>query len=277
MIKDTAYNLEVRLQRVEASLSTDSTSVDTNIDLEDEKDVTSQCLRVCENAQSYLESLQHSQASLRRETATPAGTVESQFEAELITNRALMESRTNLIQTISRLQERLTSIISTEGAEHDLEASRLREDINISKQCLEVCQMATSQVHHHRKVHTVGEVCADDDSDQVVVTTIADLFDVRKVLAKNRSAQLVGSMAEETLQQISRDRYSSRFGAATGDLGHVHTDIATPSSSFGVLEGSTQRLDPVTKRRQPPRTETTHDSPSPNEARKRAAEGGGGI
>ncbi len=277
MIKDTTYNLEVRLQRVEASFNTDSTSADTNIDLEDEKEVTSQCLRVCENAQSYLESLQHSHASLRREANTPAGTVRSLFEAELIMTRTLMESRGNILQTISRLQERLASVTSTEGAERELETSRLREDISISKQCLEVCQMATDQVHHHRKIHTVGEVRADDDSDQMVVTTIADLFDVGKVLAKSRTAQLVGSMAEETLQQVSRDRYGSRFGAVTGDFGHVQTGIAAPSSNLGVREGSTQRPDPVTKRRQTPSAETTHDSPSPNEARKRAAEGEGGI
>ncbi len=259
MIKDTTYNLEVRLQRVETSLSTDSTSADADIDLEDEKEVTSQCLRVCENAQSYLETLQNGRASLRREATTPTGVVQSQFEAELIMTRTLMESRSNFIQTISRLQERLVTITSTEGAERELETSRLREDISISKQCLEVCQMATDQVHHHRKIHSVGEVRADDDSDQVVVTTIADLFDVGKVLAKNRSAQLVGSMTEETLQQVSRDRYSSRFGAVTGAF------------------GSTQRPDPVTKRRQTASAETRHNSPFPNEARKRATDGEGGI
>jgi hypothetical protein len=277
MIKDTTYDLEVRLQRVEASLSTVSTGADTNIDLEDEKAVTSQCLRVCENAQSYLKSLQHSQAPLRQEATTPEGTIQSQFEAEVLMDRAFTETRRHFIQAISPIRERLASIISTEGAERELEKSRLREDIDLSKQCLEVCQMATDQVHHHRKIHTIGDAQADHDSDQVVVTTIADLFDVRKAIAKNRSAQLVGSMDGETLRQISRDRYSSRFGAVTGDLGQGQTGIASLSSNIGVREGSTQRPDPATKRKRTPSAETTHDSPSPNEARKRAAEGEGSI
>ncbi len=277
MIKDTTYDLEVRLQRVEASFSTVSTGADTNIDLEDEKAVTSQCLRVCENAQSYLESLQNSQASMRREATTPAGTVQSQFEAEILMDRAFTETRRNLVQAMSPIRERLASIISTEGAEREHEKSRLREDIDLSKQCLEVCQMATDQVHHHRKIHIIGEAQVNDDSDQVVVTTIADLFDVRKAVAKNRSTQLVGSMDGETLRQVSKDRYSSRFGAVTGDLGQGQPGIASLSANLGVREGSTQRPDQAMKRRWTPSAEATHDNPSPNEARKRAVEGEGGI
>ncbi|KAL2133701.1 hypothetical protein VTI74DRAFT_1877 [Chaetomium olivicolor] len=278
MIKDTAYNLEVRLQRVEAFLATDSPSADTSIDLQDEREVTRICLRICQDAQSYLQSLQDRQASLRREaTPGPAGAVQSQFDAELMMTQTLNESRSMFIKTMDHLQERLAIVTSTEGAERERQMSRLLEDISASKKCLEVCQMATDQVHHHRKIHTIGEVIADDDTDQVVVTTLADLFDVRKVLAKNRSAQLVGSMADETLQKVSRDRYSSRFGAVTGQPGHVQTDTTPPSSHPGVREGSTRRPDPVTKHRQPASAEMTHGSPSPNEARKRAAEGEGGI
>ncbi|KAK4247374.1 hypothetical protein C7999DRAFT_14611 [Corynascus novoguineensis] len=278
MIKDTAYDLQVRLQRIEASLGAESTSSDTNIDLQDEREVTRQCLRICQDAQSYLKSLQDGQAFRKREVASSsAGTVQSQFEAELVMNEAINESRRNLIRTITQLQERLTYVTLNEGAERERQVSRLREDISISKQCLELCQIATDQVHHHRKIHTIGEVAADDDTDQVVITTLADLFDVRKVLAKNRSAQLVGSMTDETLQKVSRDRYSSRFGAVTGDLGHVRTDTAVPASDNGVRERSTRRPDPVTRQRQPASAEMRYSSPSPNEARKRAGEGEGDI
>lgn len=278
MIKDTAYNLEIRLQRVEESLSTDSTSAGTSVDLQDEREVTRQCLRICQDAQSYLKSLQDGQAFLSREaTSGRANTIQSEFDAELLTTQTLNESRRKFIQTISHLQERLASATANQGAERDHQMAQLREDISISKQCLEVCQTATVQVHHHRKIYTVGEVAANDDTDQVVVTTLADLFDVRKVLANNRSAQLVGSMAEETLQQVSKDRYSSRFGAVTGDPGHLQTNIVAPSSNLGIREGSRRRPDPATNHRQPASAEMTRGSRSPNEARKRAAEGEGGI
>lgn len=280
MIKDTAYNLEVHLNRVETSLSANNSSTDASIDLLDEIDVTRQCLRICEDAQSYLKSLQDRQAQTlpRREVTTNASdVVQGVFEAELTTTRALNESRTKFMQLISHFQERLASVTASDGAERERQMSQLREDINISKQCLEVCQMAIDQVHHHRKVYTVGEVIADDDADQMVVTTLADLFDVRKVLSKSRSAQLVGSMTDETLQRVSKDRYSSRFGAVTGDLGHVQTRFAA-SSDLGHRESNTHRPGPISQQfRQPVNGEPIYGNPFPNEARKRAADGEGGT
>ncbi|KXX73059.1 hypothetical protein MMYC01_210529 [Madurella mycetomatis] len=277
MIKDTAYDLELRLQRIETYIATESTiSFDTSIDLQDEREVTKQCLRICQDAQSYLESLQDRPPFSRREAGPrPAGTVQNQFDAELLTSQALNESRVKVVETISRLQERLASVASNQGPERERQMAQLLEDINISKQCLEVCGVAADQVHH-RKIHTVGEVVADDDTDQVVVTTLADLFDVRKVLAKNRSAQLVGSMTDETVQKVSGDRYNSRFGAVAGIFGHAQTDTTTSSSHFGIQEESTRRQDPMTKQRQP-RAEPRQNRPSPNQVRKRSAEGEGGA
>ncbi len=88
MIKNTAYDLETRLQRIDASLRTDSTSADISVDLPDERVVTRQCLRICQDAQSYLKSLQDGQAFLRQDaTSSPAGTGQIQFQAELIMTR----------------------------------------------------------------------------------------------------------------------------------------------------------------------------------------------
>ncbi|GAB1316431.1 hypothetical protein MFIFM68171_06641 [Madurella fahalii] len=278
MIKDTAYNLELRLQRIETYIATQgTTSLDRSIDLEDEREVTRQCLRICEDARSYLESLQNRPPFSRQaSTPKPASTVQSQFDAEVLTSQALNESRGKVIETINRLQECLASVTSNHGPERERQMAQLLEDINISKQCLEVCEIASDQVKH-RKIHTVGEVVANDDTDQVVITTLADLFDVRKVLAKDRSAQLVGSMMDETVQRVSRDRYSSRFGAVTGNLGHVQTDITASSSTLGIWEDSTRRQDHTSKQRPPAKAELRQNRPTPNEVRKRTAEGEGGA
>ena len=79
MIKDTIYDLELRLQRVKESLSTGNTSTNTantNIDLEVEEKVIGQCLGICENAQSCLETLQCGQAFLQQEATTRPGTMQ---------------------------------------------------------------------------------------------------------------------------------------------------------------------------------------------------------
>ncbi|KAI7911536.1 hypothetical protein M9X92_010474 [Pyricularia oryzae] len=103
----------------------------------------------------------------------------------------LDQSREKIVATIHHLQNLLSSTMSNEGPERDEQRLRVQEDIHASKQCLEVCKQASKQFSR-QKIHIVGEVVADDDTDQVVVTTLADLFDVGKVLAKSGSAQLIG-------------------------------------------------------------------------------------
>ncbi|KFY83369.1 hypothetical protein V498_08125, partial [Pseudogymnoascus sp. VKM F-4517 (FW-2822)] len=70
----------------------------------------------------------------------------------------------------------------------------------------------------------------DGDSDQVVVTTLADLFDVKKAVSKDNSAQLIGSMTEEAPQHLTDKRYSSRFGAVGA------SDCARTTTSPSVSE-----------------------------------------
>src|SRR5688572_894081 len=68
MIMDTAYNLEIHLQRIDEKLALFTTenpgASDTSVDLKDERAVTKQCLRICEDAKSYIESLIDREPSL---------------------------------------------------------------------------------------------------------------------------------------------------------------------------------------------------------------------
>lgn len=281
MIQDTAYNLEMRLQRIDekiTSLASDHQILleDSSIDLQDEKAVTVQCLRICERASSYIKSLQDEQPALQRETPQQsAGYVLNQFEAQLLTQKSLNENRDKLIETIGRLRERLESITSDGGPDDNSETLRLQEEINIQKQCLEVCKQATAQVSS-QKIHIIGEVIADDDCDQVVVTTLADLFSVGKVKAMRRSAQLVGSMPADVLRDMSKDRYNSRFGALADSLETTQLDAAAESPSTlrtRKAARSPTKSNQTKKDEKSAGPETTSDRPSPNEVRRR--KGGG--
>jgi hypothetical protein len=279
MIKDTAYNLESRLQRIDeeiASVAADRETLleDSSIDLQDEKAMTVECLRICECLSSYIKSLPDGHLALQREAPQQsAAYVLNKFEAQLLTQKSLNENRDNLLETISRLRERLVSITANGGPDGENETLRLQEKINCSKLCLEVCKEASNQ-----KIH-IGEVIADEDCDQVVVTTLADLFNVRKVKAMNRSAQLVGSMQPDVLREISKDRYGSRFGAGN-NLETVQLDTATASPSTF----ETRKADgPLMKSNQAKEDgnlagpEITYDKPSPNEVRRRRAGGEDGT
>lgn len=208
------YALEIHLQRVDDKLrhfTDDSTATSSlSLDLEDEKEVTRQCLRVCEDASHYIGSLANQESYLFQGPRNAENDVR-RFEAQNLTQQVLHKNQENFGTIIDRLRGRLESLVLSNEPGDENERSRLLSDIDASKQCLEICRVA-SEVSN-RKEYRVGEVVADGESDQVVVNTLADLFDVKKALSLGNSAQLVGSMTEEALRDLTEKRYKSRFGA----------------------------------------------------------------
>jgi len=267
LVKNTICDLRLRLQRIDDKvqglkpISGPFTS-NTDIDLSNERQVTEQCLRICQDAKSYLESLASKDPTLLQDVPSwsSANDLRDQFEAQLLTRQALVENQTSFVNIITRLRERLESVVLDGDAS---ERSQLQEDIQTSRQCLEVCKLASNEVSS-QKIHIIGDATADGDSDQVVVTTLADMFKVGNTTSKNRSALLVGSMSDEALMQVSNDRYNSRFGNAN-IINHANqgkdadTNLETPDLGSSSLH----RRD---KHRQP------SQPPSSNETRKRRAD-----
>ena len=266
-MKNTIYDLQLRLQRIDDkmhSLTRESVAGTSRVslDLDNERQVTEQCLRICQDAKFYFESLARRDASLLQEAPEERGEddMQDKFEAELITRQTFNDNQRSLEKVIARLRERLESVLLDGDAG---ERSRLQEDIKMSTQCLEVCKLASTEVSN-QKIHISGEATADGDSDHMVVTTLADMFKVGKTISKNRSAMLVGSMSDEALMKLSHDRYNSRFGTAdmndrsTPGKGHVFNYEAPNLGST-----SSHQRD---KNVQPPRQKPT---PTSNEMRRR--------
>lgn len=272
MIQDTAYNLEVRLRRVDekmARFTTDNASIlNSSVDLNDEREVTKQCLRICEDASHYIESLTNKESFIlpKESQNVPESSGQNYFEAQKLTRQALDENRGSFAMIIGQLRGRLESLVLKNDPNDATERSRLLSDINTSKQCLEVCKVASEVTT--QKVYSVGEVVADGDSDQVVVNTLADLFDVGKALSLGNSAQLVGSMTEEALRHLTEQRYSSRFGACTqrSDAADaVNTQLPLPREAKKGRDSFPSPRDHEEQSRRP----QARYSPSSNEVRKR--------
>ncbi|KXJ88720.1 hypothetical protein Micbo1qcDRAFT_189799 [Microdochium bolleyi] len=282
LVQDTIYNLDMQLQRIHEKIELlwigPSPDPEATVDLNDEKAVTEQCLKICQQAKTVLARFQEEQPTLRQAAAEqpsptdPDGSrFQDQFQAQILTKKAMTQSQLTLAETISRLQQRLVVLLDAGSLDREKERLRLQEDIDMSRQCLEVCNLASDI--SSQKIHIIGEVIADDDSDQVVVTTLADLFDVKKVMAKNNSAQLVGSMADATLQKLSTDRYNSRFGAVPS--GTLLPNPGVVAHTESPAKPSVSR-DPYTSGRHtaPPAPEAgTEGRPSANEIRKRRLDG----
>ncbi|RBR08884.1 uncharacterized protein FIESC28_10064 [Fusarium coffeatum] len=278
MIQDTVYSLNINLQRLDGKMdliiqgSRSASVSNKSVNLEDERVVTEQCLQICQDASSYIGSLADQEEFLKDQfVSAPFAGRQELFEAQLLTRRALNESRDSIAQTVGRLQERLESMTTNDTSKSDLGYQQLQGDLRTSKQCLELCKKASEQVAN-QKVYTVGEMVADSDSDQVVITTLADLFDVKKASSTNGSAQWIGSLSEETAQQISKDRYGSRFGAVvTSGTSNIVSTMPLTTNTREV--NSTLAARPG-KAGQSTAREAVQRRPSPNEMRKRAAENG---
>ncbi|KAJ6181392.1 hypothetical protein N7485_000034 [Penicillium canescens] len=273
MIQDTVYNLEVHLQRIDEKMARftldDSNTSDMTIDLKDEKEVTKQCLRICEDARSYIESLTHQESSLLQEAPQNAAedVVQKCFEAQLLTRQALVTNQESFAEITGHLRKRLESLVLNSDPRDDNERSRLQDDINISKQCLEICKVASNA--SCQKIYRIGEVIADGDSDQVVVTTLADLFDIKKAISRDHSAQLVGSMTEEALGQLVEKRYSSRFGALADKFDPAEAGRSSSPSIFEAQKSSQAFPAQTGRHEQSAGPKLRHDRPSSNEMRKR--------
>ncbi|KAL4935221.1 hypothetical protein BDV06DRAFT_234529 [Aspergillus oleicola] len=190
MVQDTSYNLNTYLRRIDEKLArlpgenTDTSAED--IDLEDEREITKQCLRICEDAKIYTESCTNREPSLLQGSSRNDPT----------------EDTKSFAQIIVRLQERLANLVVNGDPGDSNERQRLQEDLNLSRQCLEVCQMGNEV--STEKIFRIGEVTADSEHDQVVVTTLADLFDVKRALSTGNSAHDIGSRSSHA--SVARGR-----------------------------------------------------------------------
>lgn len=275
MIKDTVYNLELRLRRIDEKIAQpnldDRGASNTTTDLKDERAVTKQCIRVCEDAKSYMDSLISRESSMLPQLSdSDTEHVQTSFEAQHETRRIFDENQNRFAELIDHLQGRLRSLVLDRPPD-DPERLRLREDLDISRQCLEVCKTA-SEVSR-QKIYRIGEVVADGESDQVVVTTLADLFDVRKASSKGNSAQLVGSMSPENLRHLTEERYKSRFGSVTASSDRVKTVSSNLLPGHGSEGRIYESRKPSDQEERSPSSQTRYHKPSSNEIRKRATGG----
>lgn len=239
-----------------------ASSVD--VDLEDERGVTQQCLRICEDAKLYIKSLTDRESTLLPESSQD-GDENQPFEAQTRTREALTGNQDKFAETINHLRTRLEVLLQQGDAGSDTERSRLQADIDISKQCLDVCKVA-SEVSR-QTVYRIGEVIAEGDSDQVLVNTLADLFDIKKAFAKDNAAQLVGSMTPENLRHLAEKRYSNR--SATIHAGRVDDSIVSQPAIQEVRKSTHTPTTRMDNSEQSPGPGSKQLRPMANEIKKR--------
>lgn len=238
MIRETTADLDAHLQSIDDKLAAMAdhprSEPDPNAGLivkrmEEERQSAQQCILICESARSHIQSLQDNLQPLdaesnqdRRQTAV-----------------ALSKARDGMVRMITDLQKRLVDLsakslttgVSLRSNEVEQDRVRLLKEIDMAKQCLEVCNMAADQASRQR-VHVFGDVSAEDNSQQIIVSTVGDLLNAKNVKVGNFSSQWLGSMTDDSLQQLSLDR--------TAQYANINAREGDPS--FGGKYGSGYKL-----------------------------------
>jgi hypothetical protein len=180
----------------------------------------------------------------------------------LLTRQTFNKSQESFANIASQLQRRLESLVFKKSPNNNKERSCLLDNISASKQCLKICKIASKV--SSQKVYKLREVIAENNSDQVVANTLADLFNVKKAISKDNSAQLLRSMSGEDLQFLAEKRYESRFGAFNPGPNPVNQPIQVRNTEEEILS-TLHRTNPLNQSQSKPNREKA----SPNEIRKR--------
>jgi hypothetical protein len=148
-----------------------------------------------------------------------------------------------------------------------MEMRNLQEEINVSKQLLEMFNLASSGVTS-QKIHIIGDVIEEEGNNiQNVKTSEAVIFKVGNLKAKKNSSQNVITADKDTLLKLSQYHYASRFCTAQPmDSDEIHeVNLGT------VLPVIQADIPPSTSDQDRPSTTpgSANDRVHPNDARKR--------
>lgn len=226
LIDRTTCDLQEHLQKIDENLQllcSEHTQTSDEEDpeqqrMQEEKESTRQCLKVCAEVSAHINAFSltiptaHQPAMLTRTFSSHLnGLLASQF-----TTDGLQRCKDAMGGTASTLEkhlheiERLLQASSTKAkTSQTIEQTRILEEINSIKQCLNICSNAAEQTAQTR-MNVFEDVSMADDGHQVIVATLGDLISAKRIVVGARSTQWLGQMSDTTLQHLSQDHIQGK-------------------------------------------------------------------
>ncbi|KKZ59809.1 hypothetical protein EMCG_00852 [[Emmonsia] crescens] len=130
----------------------------------------------------------------------------------------LLTASSDLEKHAERLKARLEAMSQAVKMEETAEWEQFQEERNSLRQCLAICAEASEQTKQVR-FNEFEDVLSADDAHQVIVSTLGELISAKCITTGSRSAQWLGQMSDETLQQLSRDRSHVSEGPVRAEVG----------------------------------------------------------
>ncbi|KAL4772509.1 hypothetical protein BDW60DRAFT_38738 [Aspergillus nidulans var. acristatus] len=249
LIKITTTDLQERLDEIEDKLKSSCLPDKPNVGIdheeiqriEEERQSTTLCLEICKQVSGYLELYQFKRDDGAGQAASSPHDNKTQAHSKAgIARQIAQSSLTSCLQNMNaasaRLQQHLNqleaSLQTTSGPpvsdQVTCELQKIKEEKETISQCLTICSDASS-LSESTRVNVFEEVTSMDDTKQVLVSTIGDLLNAKKITTGMRSLQLIGQMSDETVRHLSsqhnspgekvadieqndRDDFKSRYG-----------------------------------------------------------------
>ncbi|KAL4931237.1 uncharacterized protein BDV17DRAFT_257445 [Aspergillus undulatus] len=234
LIQNTTSDLHDRLDEIERKMSTNQSldEPDATISreelqkIEEEKQSTTHCLDVCKQVSDNIEQY-HSGRENRTKKAAGTHHTMNQANSNLsivqqLAQRYLssgiqnMSAVSNRLQNhLSQLEANLRSSKSPVSGQVACDLQNIKEDREEIAQCLNICADA-SNLSECSRVNVFEDVASSDDAQQVLVSTIGDLLDAKRISTGAGSWQVLGQMSDETLQLFISQKNGLREDVVVG-------------------------------------------------------------
>ena len=213
LIRDAKEDLGARLESIDRKLEDlakkDVTQPGTAelCSLREERLSTEKCLQICAQLSSHIDQIQ----LMSDEAGSSRGSGGAEASPESVTNEGLQECKNSLAATATKLEKHMRDVIerllaksktAVSSDEDAQDLSRLRDEWETARQCLDICSRADSNLKENVSVienHGTG------DSLQFMVSANGKVLHGKNRGLGWRSRQVGGYMSDESIRQLSRD------------------------------------------------------------------------
>ncbi|KAJ5778487.1 hypothetical protein N7520_001733 [Penicillium odoratum] len=233
LIQDAKEDLEARLESIDRKLEhlVVNDAAQPGLDaaelqsLREERLSTEKCLQICAQLSSHIDQIQ----LISDETDASRESTGTETSPETLTNEGLQECKRSLTITAAKLEKHMRdimdrllakskSVISSDEEAQDL--SRLRDEWETARQCLDICSRADN---HLRENVSVIENYGTGDALQFMVSANGKVLHGKNRGVGWRSRQVGGYLSDESIQQLSRD-------LATMQTSHLRGEDSFPKA-----------------------------------------------
>ena len=206
--------------------------------LREERLSTEKCLQICAQLSSHIDQIQ----LISDETDASHESTGTETSPETLTNEGLQECKQSLNMTVAKLEKHMRDVmdrllaksktaISSDEAQ---DLSRLRDEWETARQCLDICSRADN---HLKENVSVIENYGTGDALQFMVSANGKVLHGKNRGVGWRNRQVGGYLSNESIQQLSRDFATMQTSHLRGENSFPKAG-ATPSTDDR-MEGET--------------------------------------